>query len=63
MLTCAPLTTSQVNEADLAYLLPGLATIFQLPQAELQQSSRKWLSMLPMENDNIQVCQAMLGTY
>lgn len=49
VLTCAPLTTSQVNEADLAYLLPGLATIFQLPQAELQQSITTWLGIMAVK--------------
>ena len=44
-LTCTPLTASQVNEADLAYLLPRLTAIFQLPQAELQ-SGRQALGML-----------------
>ena len=36
LITCASLTASQVNEADLAYLFPGLTTILQLLQRELQ---------------------------
>ena len=58
VLTCTPLTARQVDEADLAYLLPRLTAIFQLPQAELQ--SRQGVGMLAVTGQlEVQVCASM----